>query len=73
MFGYCKGIYVAYSSPAKFSCDWTEYDKNDNEIRIELVPGYYRHGICQGCVDDERYHLDFESANILDMQEIGYA
>jgi len=62
-YGYCKGIYVAYSNPPKYSCDYTEYDDNDNETKTELVSGYYKHGICVGCEEQERDEQDSRRAN----------
>ena len=42
MFGKCEGIYIAYSSPPQYACDYKEYDENDNETKTELISGYYR-------------------------------
>ena len=52
MFGNCEGIYIAYSSPPKYSCDYKEYDENDNETKTEFLSGYYKHGICVSFEDD---------------------
>ena len=68
-YGYCKGIYVAYSSPPKYSCDHTEYDDNDNETKTELVSGYYPWGICAGCEEWENEERDFQQENERDFSD----
>ena len=69
MFGYCKGIYVAYSSPPKYECGHTEYDEKDNETKTELVTGYYQHGICIGCEEWENEERDFQQENERDFSD----
>jgi|TARA_R110002074_G_scaffold19023_5_gene61122 hypothetical protein len=66
MFGKCEGIYIAYSSPPKYACDYKEYDENDNETKTELISGYYKHGICVACEEVEKDEQNFRQANELD-------